>query len=634
MRTTHCLGFVFVVISASVFGADLANARLSKESDLSAIVEVDTSTYDVKRDGTYTAEYDSRIAVLSEAGRDAQAVKRVGFNARAAKFELISAATINDGVEIKVAPSNIEIKEIGDAKVFDSMKEAIISFPSVRVGSKIALRYRLKFNEVPLEGFFSAGIILDLRNVDMYRQSIRSELPLFVSIHDKMGLFDVKQRKEGSRYIVEISNKEKIRLEVVQEDGVFVDNGRLPSVLVSTQESWKNFGKSVVDIQEKYLAIANPKQLPQSLEAIRAAAQNEPIERRMAFVAGRVAQEFRYFGDWRRRKGGHEPRSLEEFAETAYGDCKDMSMAVVAIARAMGLKADLAWLWRGDVFLDDNYYRLPNEFSFNHAVARVEDGGVQWIDATNPVAIPGKVFADIAQRPALVFAKDGVYFDRTPDLSSKDSFTRVDLVLHPKAGGSVDWRGKLTQKGRAVTHAEWALLFVPSEQFQYEVARWLARNERLVNYDVKLPATSSRVARELTIPASFTIADLGLRTTAGIGFPLMRSETIDILLYDIQDRFSDVWLGAPGIVEEEYTFPKASLVGNVKLGCDLASKWIKLSRSVKSGARGVEVKSRYEVLQPIIPNADFRSTEYRVFQNRVRYCFNRSAIILSSTASP
>lgn len=603
---------------------------MPKESDLSAVIENETVDYSVKKDGTYSLDYEVRIAVLTEAGRDSQAVKNISFNSRASRFELISAKTVNDGVEIQVAPSNVEIKEIGDSKVFDTTKEAIISFPSVRVGSKIVYHYRLKFAEVPIEGFFSTGMNIDLQNIDVFRRTIRSALPLYVSTHDGMGLLNVESKRDGSQYVVEIRGKEKIRLAVVQEDSVFVENGRLPSVLVSTMPDWKGFGSEIINEQEKMLAAP----LPKSLAAIRDEAMKEPVERRMSVVAAKVAQEFRYFGDWRRRNGGHVPRPLKEIAETAYGDCKDMSLVVTAIARSMGLKADIAWIWRSDVYLDASYYRLPNDFSFNHAVARVEDGdSIQWIDATNPVAIPGMVFADIGQRPALVFKSTGVILDRTPDLKSSESSARVTLGLSMNKGGMFTLDGQLFQKGRAATHAEWALLYVPAEQFKYETARWLARNEKLEDYDVRLPKPSNRVVRDLTFDTRFSVGELGLRTTAGIGFPLLRNETVDLLLVDTRDRFSDVWLGAPGVFEEEYTMPNASVVGREDIGCKLEYDGVKLSRAVSSAARGVSIHSRLEVTKSVISNASLKTSAYADFQKQVRRCFNRSAVILSLKAA-
>lgn len=609
-------------------------ARLPEESDLSAVMELEKADFDIRKDGTFQMDYESRIAILSEGGRDANAVKRISFNSRASAFELLSAVTINEGVEIKVAPSNIEIKEVGDSKVFDSTKEAIISFPAVRVGSRIQVRYRLKFKEVPIEGFFSSGVSVELQNIDVLKRTFRSALPLYVSENDKMDLLDVTSRKDGSKYVVEISNKKKIRLGVVQEEAPYVQNGRLPSVMVSTRESWEGFAAEIVKEQERHLAVAD-KGLPKVLEAIREEAMKQEPSMRMAFVAARIAQEFRYFGDWRRRNGGHVPRTLDEIAQTAYGDCKDMSLLVVAIARKMGYVADLAWIWRSDLYLDESYYRLPNDYGFNHAVARVEDVDakgekrVSWIDATNPVVIPGSVFADIAQRPALVLAKSGVRFESTPVLTSANSNVTIRLGLRLRSNGSVDMNGKLLQRGRAATHTAWALLYNPAEQTKYEIARWLSRNEKLESYEVTLPKQETRIVKDLTFETKLTVGDLGLRTTAGLGFPLLRNDTVDMVLLDPRGRFSDVWLGAPGVFEEDYRITNASVVGSQDIGCELSNEWLKLSRSVRSGKGRVEVRSRFEVLKSVIPNEELQTAKFKVFQNHVRRCFNRSAVILS-----
>ncbi|MDX9731272.1 MAG: DUF3857 domain-containing protein [Bdellovibrionales bacterium] len=635
--------WVYIGLFLSMFFfIEEASARLPKDSDLSALMESEVSEFDIRKDGTYTVEYSVRIAILSEAGRESEAVKTVSFNSRSSKFELLEAKTINDDREIKVASSNIEIKEVGDSMAFDSMKEAIISFPAVRVGSKIVLRYRLRVREIPIEGFFSTGLNIQLGDIDLFRRVIRSELPLYVSTHDEMELLDVKSKQDGRKHIVEISNKKPIRLGVVQEDSPFVEIGRLPSVIVSTKENWSGFASAIISEQERLLA--DP--LPPALARIRDQVKAEPTSRRMAVLAGLIAEEFRYFGDWRRRRGGHVPRSLREVVETEYGDCKDMSLAIVAIARSLGLKADIAWIWRSELAPDESYYRLPNDYGFNHAVARVEDGAVQWIDATNPVATPGLIQSDIGDRPALVLRKSGSVLERTPRLRSEDAVSKVDLTLRVRGGQRAraanqvfDLQGRFTQSGRAAVRAEMALLYSPREQIEYQTARWLSRNERLEGYEITLPEKPSRVVRDFVVDAKFSIADLGLNTTAGVGFPLLRSEIIDLMLIDTRDRFSDIWLGAPGVYEETYRILGAKVVGQRKIACDLkfagssanssAEDMIRLKRTISSNKQGVVVTTRHEVLKTTLSNRDLRTENYTRFQNQVRECFNRSAVILS-----
>lgn len=608
---------------------DSAYPRVSKDSDLASIVEEETAEYDVHSDGTYTLLYSAKLRILNESGRDANSVRTVPFNAHASRFELLEASTENEGVVQKVKSSGIQIKESGDAKVFDLTKEAVITFPAVRVGSTLRIKYKIKVKEVPVEGFYSGGMFLDLEAKRNVRWRVKSSMPLFVSTTDKQGLLKVGIRKERSKWIVEVENREPLMLAVTQEDAPFFENGRLPKVLVSSQEKWNGFAAKIVEAQEKELRLP----LPPAFEKIRAATQALPSEIRMDTVAGMVAQEIRYFGDWRRRHGGHIPRPLVDIAETGYGDCKDMSLAIVSIARAMGLKADLAWIWRSDLATTEADYLLPNDFSFNHAVARVEDAGTRWLDSTNAVTLKNQTYFDIANRPALVLASKGVWFDKTPAVQSAGSFSRLDMNVKFDRKGTVFFSGQGEFNGRGAIRSAWSLLNLSRDQLEYDTARWIARNERLISFKVQLPENFGRLVSQLKFKADVEVGDLGLRTTAGIGFPLMRTETIDLLMIETRDRISDLWLGEPSIYEDHYRLLSATIRGTENIGCKIENDFAKLSRVVKQEKGFVLVASRYEVVKSVIPNSILLTEKYREFQEKVRRCFNRSAVILSGGSS-
>lgn len=634
MMIMHFFRLPILCVLFSISHIDLADARLAKESDLSSIVEEEFADYNVNSDGTYSLMYATKLRILNEAGREANSVRTIPFNAHSSKFELLEAATENDGVVQKVKSSGIQIKESGDAKVFDLTKEAVISFPSVRVGSVLKLKYEIKMKEVPVDGFYSGGMFLDLEAKRKVRWRVRSDIPLFVSTTDKQGLLKIETRKERSKWLVEVENREPLMLAVTQEDAPFIESGRLPKVVVSSQQKWDGFAEKIVDAQEKELRSA----LPPVFEKIKVAAQSLHPNIRMDTVAAMVAQEVRYFGDWRRRNGGHVPRTLVDVAETGYGDCKDMSLTIVAIARAMGLKADLAWIWRSDLATSDADYLLPNDFSFNHAVARVEDGGTKWLDATNAVTLKNQTYLDIANRPALVLSSTGVWFDKTPAVSSSGSFSQLNMNVKFDPKGTVLFSGEGEFNGRGAIRSAWSLLNHTRDQLEYDTARWIARNERLVSFKVKLPEEIGRLVSQFKFKAEVEVGDLGLRTTAGIGFPLMRTETIDLFMIETRDRLSDLWLGEPSIYVDHYRLIGALIQGKENIGCQIEfpvgaqEKIAKLSRTVKQEKEHVLISSRYEVLKSVIPNSTLLTDDYRQFQEKVRRCFNRSAVILSKSS--
>lgn len=630
---THLLRLPILCVLFSI-PIDFADARLAKESDLASIVEEEFADYSVNSDGTYSLVYSAKLRILNEAGREANSVRTIPFNAHSSRFKLLEAVTENDGVVQEVKSSGIQIKESGDAKVFDLTKEAVISFPAVRVGSTLKLKYEIKVKEVPVDGFYSGGMFLDLEAKRKVRWRVISDMPLFVSVSDKQGLLKVESRKDRSKWLVEVENREPLMLAVTQEDAPFFESGRLPKVVVSSKQKWDGFAAKIIEAQEAELR----RPLPPVFEKIRFAAESLQPGSRMDTVAAMVAQEIRYFGDWRRRNGGHVPRTLSDVAETGYGDCKDMSLAIVAIARAMGLKADLAWIWRSDLATSDADYLLPNDFSFNHAVARVEDGGTRWLDSTNAVTLKNQTYLDIANRPALVLSSSGVWFDKTPAVTSSSSVSQLRMNVKFKPKGTVLFIGDGEFNGRGAIRSAWSLLNHTRDQLEYDTARWIARNERLVSFKVKLPEEVGRLVSQFKFNAEVEVGDLGLRTTAGIGFPLMRTETIDLFMIETRDRFSDLWLGEPSVYEDHYRLIGAAIQGKENIGCQIefpaggAEKIAKLSRTVKQEKDHVLISSRYEVLKSTIPNGVLLTDEYRKFQEKVRRCFNRSAVILSKAS--
>jgi transglutaminase-like putative cysteine protease len=80
-------------------------------------------------------------------------------------------------------------------------------------------------------------------------------------------------------------------------------------------------------------------------------------------------------------EGGFTPRSYEQICETRYGDCKDKSKLLVAMARRLGLDAHPALVNTRDGYMIDQ--ALPTGELFDHCIVRLEvDGKIYWVDPT------------------------------------------------------------------------------------------------------------------------------------------------------------------------------------------------------------------------------------------------------------
>ncbi len=643
----------------SVFLSPVIEARLVEDTDLLSVVESARTRFKVRRDGSYEVTEESTTKILTEAARDSLAVRTVNYNARTSRVEILSAETIHpDGARHRVSASQIETKEVGDSLVFDSTKQVIISFPKVTVGSRLHLKFRTRLKEPAFRGFFSSVVAATQEPIDSVRFEYESELPLHFKVHDPIQFFriqhenrpndenDDRQKKDrqyggrttGTKLVIE--STKPMRFGTTQEDAAFLRAGRLPRILISSAPNWDGFGADVIKEQERELA----QPLPPLFEAIRAKVAELPETERLVHLQAAVTEEIRYFGDWRRRNGGYVPRSLREIAETRYGDCKDMSLVIVAIARSLGLKADMAWVWRSEVDIDEYYYELPTDFSFNHAIARVEQnlkvssasGGtsaeVAWLDATNGVALPKLTLADIAGRPVLVTKASGAVWDKTPPMRFDDAVAESKLKYQFLPDQSIEIEGQVLHRGRFAANVESQILFKPAAEFEYEIARDVGRYEHMLSHQVEIPKKKNRVVREHPIHAKVRIREIGLVTSAGYGFPIFRDDVVGLLTVDAENRFSDLWLGTPRSIYTTYELRDVRRVGQRDLGCEMKTPYAELRRTVRPKARGIEITDEIKVLKSIVPNEEFQKPAFRDIQRKLRQCFNRSAVIIEPLA--
>lgn len=603
-------------------------ARRTTDADASVLSELDSTVFEVYRDGTYVAEFESIIRIVNDAGRVQSSTQSVTFNSHASKFQLLEASTDNEGVVQKVPSAGVQIRDAGEAKGFDIQKNVVISYPAVRVGSRLKLKYRLRLKETPTQGHFSTAFWLGLETKSSLRVKFRSEVPLFYHLIDPKGVLRVTSGREGSKWLIDITTSQPYLNGVVEEEAPFLASERASRIVISSLDSWKEFGAKIIDQQEILLA----KPLPPKFQRIRDSVIELPPEKRMDSVAALVAEEIRYFGDWRHRNGTHVPRELEDIAESGYGDCKDMSLAIVAIARAMGLKADIAWVYRSLDAFSDGDYKLPSDVLFNHAVARVEDGGTRWLDSTNSVILKGQPYSDIAGRLSFVASKGGGWLDRIPAVATQGSSSKINISVRLNSNGLVSMKGVAEYIGRAGAPFAWQLINEGAESFRYSMANVFARGEKLESYDMGVPFGIHRVFDRFRVEGEVVVAGLGMRTTAGIGFPIFRSNLVDPALVDVGQRESDIWLGEVGISDETYTLENLYLVGSEDLGCDIKSPWINASRSVQQEGSRVRVHSRYEILKDSILHSEFTQASFQKFQRQLQHCFLRSTVIVSSKA--
>jgi tetratricopeptide (TPR) repeat protein/transglutaminase-like putative cysteine protease len=211
-----------------------------------------------------------------------------------------------------------------------------------------------------------------------------------------------------------------------------------PYVAFSTGRSWQEVAARYAAVVDQQIRLGNLKAL---IEGTDRTGNPLAIATRMT---AQLHKEIRYTGV---EFGESEiiPHTPEETLKRKYGDCKDKASLLVAMLRAVGLKASVALLNAG--FGTDVDTEAPGLGVFNHAIVYVAGDHPLWIDATSAETRVGQLPTMDQGRLALVADKETISLVRTPESAPGDN-TQTDFVeIHMSDFGPGELRETIEAQG-------------------------------------------------------------------------------------------------------------------------------------------------------------------------------------------
>lgn len=248
---------------------------------------------------------------------------------------------------------------------------------------------------------------------------------------------EVTRTSEGDRQLL-VFRASLVPALVVREVDQPTDEPRVPAVVVSTGTTWERVaaryfalsdpqwtddpGRSLVQAQARGLFAADAAQLP----------RRELVERVVRYLHREIRYTGVEFG-----QASIRPTSPSLTLQRRYGDCKDLSLLLVALLRELGVPAQLALLASGPGY--DIVPELPGWGVFDHAIVRVPDGPDIWIDATDPFNRVGFVPTTVQGRLALPVVPEDGSLVRVATSTSRDNRLREtrEITLVPGKGARV-----------------------------------------------------------------------------------------------------------------------------------------------------------------------------------------------------
>lgn len=618
--------FVFLL---EALHASPSLARIATENDLESKLEFYNRDVEVFSDGTSKEVVEFRVKILNESGRTNLATQPQYYDESSQKLKIISAKTIEDGHEYPVEPQLIEDKPVAsNAQGFSSYRQVLVSYPRVKTGSELYLKYAVEMHTPHLPKSFETDFVYDIGTaLAASHVHLKSEIPLQMKVNDPDSVLDVHSQNDGKTFQLDVRLKHPVILRVVEEESAIVNPRRTPWISVSSFQSWKDLVDRIAPEYEKELKQPLPSHFRKIVDS---ANQEQDLFSKLNRVTSLLAEDLNYMGDWRTNSGRLFPRTLESVAGERRGDCKDFSTSTVAILRTLGIHANVALVRRGGFF--DGPNDLPRSSIFNHAIVRVEDHGrVYWVDPTNFASYAHGLFPDIADRLALPLSGNLRDREKIPALSPEASQEAVHEEVKIVQPEIFFRKGRLSEVGTQAISLTGINLRASPETINYHLISALGDIKRMNRWKVAPYLLNSRIVADQDFQFEYEERNTQLQTSDGPAYFLSNLPLVQPYLSRVQDRVSDLLVyDRPAIFKKTTLFKGSRLKGNANLSCKVEYPWVKASRKVTQTSKGIEALDLIRVEKAIIPNDVLKSEPYARFQKSFEKCFNNKAIVVQN----
>ncbi len=614
-----------LILTAILFISLHTNARWLSIGEAPSVILKVGMDIDVKKDGSFTQEILYVTKVQSEDAKVNASIVNIEFNAATDEVEVLEAFTKNGAQKIKVDKTAIEDRDKGDSRDYDTIKIRSVVYPHVQVGSELHIRYRIKTLKPMLKDRWSTlfSFAPSVHTKEL-KARIRSERPLYSEVQDPKRWLTVKN---SGRY-VEIHNRKTLPGWVHAEKDAYFHPAGFSEVWVSTEKDW---GAFMSDIEKEYDKIANaglpPKLKPWVTEALR----KKTPEERINLIQEKMSQAFRYFGDWRRHDGGYTPRPLDEIEASRYGDCKDLSVLLVALLREMKIDSHVALVRRGEnPYGHEPDYKLPASNRFNHAVVRVKASGQSyWLDPTNPVSSL-KAYPDISGRPAWIMNEKGGSFERLPEAKPEEFEHVHDYTYRFHSADDVAVQLKAQFRKLAPYRMANDLLLTSKSELLSSWLEYFSEDQEVRKFEYKTEPKTGRILSDMNVELHYTAGQVAFNAGSSM-FWVIPDGALEGPFYETENRESDLRLG-----ETPYTFVSQRRLKATRLAqeapapCRIQSAWMDMERKVRSEGGDVVIEQRFDLKRPYITREEFRSPAFRDLQKETKRCFHRTGLLIQS----
>jgi transglutaminase-like putative cysteine protease len=388
----------------------------------------------IHADGTHDHIMESTERIESELGVSEFGERILGFNSSLESMEILEAYTISPkGERIKVEPQAIRTVEeeiTGGAPMFSDMKNKVIVYPNIEVGSMLYLKAKSRQHSPHFgkEFFFHEVFSPHVRYEDVaYNVVVHPSIDLKVSSRGMQGgafAPDAQALASGPdgyrRYLFTYSQESAYPIEPGQLHYTYFS----PHLMLSTFPDY-------IAVGQAYERYAKPKtRLTPSVRQLAdeitkgITAEREQIQALYHWVTRNIRYVAIYLGD-----GGFEPHDVDAIIKNRYGDCKDHVVILQALLAAKGIEASPALINSG---MGQELSPIPVTFPLNHVILYLPKMDL-YLDPTAQFVSFGQLPDILLDKPVVLTALNRI--SRTPKMIAGDHRTVSKMQVDVLADG-------------------------------------------------------------------------------------------------------------------------------------------------------------------------------------------------------
>ncbi|MDY6932929.1 MAG: DUF3857 domain-containing protein [Spirochaetota bacterium] len=368
------------------------------------------------------------------------------------RIEDLRCFVINNGDIIETSISHKRSLSDPEARLYYDLEANIISLPSIRKGSIIDLRYVIKSKGGDIyKNYYGERIIAGNKYRTIYSNIV-------ISFPEKKGInYHLKGISEDSVEHIKDKKKKIIRIDLhnlppyKEEIAMPHTSEILPSVCFTSHKSWGDLYRWYVSLVRGKIRVSG------EMKSVISKITDEDDDKLdlVRKIFNHVNREIRYVG-FEFGIGGIQPRSADLTYHTKMGDCKDITIVLMAMLREVGVDVKLALLRTSDN--GDADISVPYLGEFNHAICYVDIGEGLFVDGTAKMSGFKELPANDRGRTALLLDEKDYSFVKINDRFLDENIEAVTTEIKIHKNGEAKLERTIRKQGSFASRVRYDML--------------------------------------------------------------------------------------------------------------------------------------------------------------------------------